>query len=362
MTDEHGPEDPGAEAAEQRQWDAIHRFLDGLSPLPERRQVEKWMADDLTIQRYVKAHKKVWSMIGRRMGPAPIDSDDAWESLQDHLAEHDRQQRFSLPGRGLEHLRVEDGGLLTRVTSSHSVLSWRVVGATAAILIIAGASIVTLQLRDRSQPTVTFAAPRGAPARAEVLSDGSRVFLAPDSRLRFSVDRHGNRNASLLGEAIFIVVHDPRHDFVVSAPGVETHDLGTEFDVSSYGDAAPRVAVRTGRVSVRAAHGSAILGGGDIGRVDLATGTLLVTPVNDSYFSWTTGQSTFDGVSLRDVANALERRYDVNILIDNPALAAAPVTITVPDGTVDRTLALLTQTVSKLQYTRDGRTVRLFRQ
>jgi ferric-dicitrate binding protein FerR (iron transport regulator) len=360
MTDEHGPEYPGGEAAEQRQWDAIHRFLDGLSPLPERRQVEKWMADDLTIQRYVKAHKKVWSMIGRRMGPAPLDSDDAWESIQDRIAEHDRQERFSLPGRGLEHLRVEDGGQLTG-DPSHSGISWRVVGATAAILVIGGASMITLQLRDESVPMVTYAAPRGAPARAEILSDGSRVILAPDSRLRFSVDRRGNRIASLLGEAAFIVIHDPRRDFVVTAPGIVTHDLGTEFDVSAYSNTAPRVAVRSGRVSVRAAHGSAILAGGDIGKVDPTTGTLLVTPVNDSYFAWTMGQSAFDGVALRDIANELERRYDVNISIDNSALAAVSVTITVPDGTLDGALGLLTQTVAKLQYARDGRNVRLFR-
>lgn len=102
MTDELGPNDS--------RWEIIHRFLDGLSPLPERRKVERWMAGDLSVQRYIKAHKKVWSMIARCVGPEPVDPEEAWESIQDRVAEHDRTQRFQLPGRGREHLRVEDGG------------------------------------------------------------------------------------------------------------------------------------------------------------------------------------------------------------------------------------------------------------
>src|SRR5579872_4352715 len=135
MTDEYGPDDP--------RWAAIHRFLDGVSSLPERREVERWMADDLSVQRYIKAHRKVWSMIGRRMGPNPVDPEDAWESVQDRIAEHDRRERFSLPGRGLEHLRVTDGGLTTGAPARRRTIV-RAVSVTAAVLVLGVTSFVVV--------------------------------------------------------------------------------------------------------------------------------------------------------------------------------------------------------------------------
>src|SRR5579863_8423356 len=133
MTDEYGPDDP--------RWAAIHRFLDGVSSLPERREVERWMADDLSVQRYIKAHRKVWSLIGRRVGPDPVDPANAWESIQDRIAEHDRRERFSLPGRGLEHLRVIDGGLVDGAPRRHT--AWRAISASAAVLLIGTTYVIS---------------------------------------------------------------------------------------------------------------------------------------------------------------------------------------------------------------------------
>jgi transmembrane sensor len=303
----------------------------------------------------------VWSMIGRRMGPTPLDSDDAWESMQDRIAEHERHERFSLPGRGLEHLRIEDGGLAG--AHSRTFTPTRILVGTAAIIAIGTATIVAWQLRDESKPLITYSAPRGEAPVERGLSDGSHVVLAPDSRLQFVVDRHGNRRASLVGEAIFNVVHDPRHDFAVSAPGLETHDIGTEFDVRDYQGSARSVAVRSGRVSVKAGKGAAaIIGGGYAGKVDPVTGNLLITGVSDTYFDWTNGQLVFRDTPLREVVSDIGRRYNLDFETNDSALAALPVTITVPDGTAESTLDLLRATVTKLQYARDGQKVRLFRQ
>jgi ferric-dicitrate binding protein FerR (iron transport regulator) len=362
MTDEHAPGDPGSEAAERRRWDAIHRFLDGLSPLPERREVERWMADDLTVQRYVKAHKKVWSMIGRRMGSKPLDSEDAWESLQDRIAEHGRRARFSLPGRGLEHLRIIDGGLVTGAPAPRRI-PWRMASGIAAAFLLSVTSFVALRHRgDIPSAPMAVTALRGEHPRDARLPDGTRVVLAPDSHLQFAIDRTGTRTATLEGEALFTVVHDTRHPFIVRAHDFETRDLGTVFDISAYPGSAPRVAVRSGSVSVRAAHGTAVLGGGSIGNIDPATGTVLVAGVPQTYFDWTDGRRTFVDAPLRAVADELGRRYNLDVQIADASLAAAPVTITVTDVTADNALQLLTATVAGLHFQQDGQKVRLFRQ
>lgn len=351
MTDEYGPDDP--------RWAAIHRFLDGLSPLPERREVERWMADDLSVQRYIKAHKKVWSMIGRRVGPDPINPEDAWESVQDQIAEHDRRERFSLPGRGIEHLRVIDGGLAEGARPRRRI-AWPVMSVSAAILLI-GTAYVISRASVRSVP-VSYMAMRGETPHEQRLPDGVRVVLAPDSRLSYSVGRNGEHVATLVGEASFSVEHRPDRVFLVRAGDIETRDLGTQFDVRAYPGTNARVAVKSGRVSVTTPYGSAILEGGRLGQVDIAAHTMYVRAAGDAYFDWTAGRLAFTDSQLREVADELGRKYDLDFEIDDANLAAVPVTITLTDGTVEHSLGLLSQTVAGLQYKLDGRKVQLFRQ
>ena len=350
MTDEYGPDDP--------RWAAIHRFLDGVSSLPERREVERWMADDLSIQRYIKAHKKVWSMIGRRMGPEPVSPENAWESVQDRIAEHDRRERFSLPGRGLEHLRVIDGGLADGAPARRRI-AWRTIAASAAVLVI-GAVIARVAMGP-SVPA-SYVALRGEAPREQRLPDGVRVVLAPDSRLRFSIDRNGDHVATLVGEASFSVEHRTDRVFLVRAGDITTRDLGTEFDVRAYPGGDARVAVRSGRVSVTTPYGSEILEGGRLGSVDIAAHAVHVTALSPTYFDWTVGRRVFTDSQLREVADALGRRYDRQFEINDATFAAVPVTIAISDGTVEHALALLGQTVAGLQYKIDGRKVQLFRQ
>ncbi|HZS59043.1 MAG TPA: FecR domain-containing protein [Gemmatimonadaceae bacterium] len=352
MTDEYGPDDP--------RWAAIHRFLDGVSSLPERREVERWMQDDLSVQRYIKAHKKVWSMIGRRVGPDPVDPADAWESIQDRIAEHDRRERFSLPGRGLEHLRVIDGGLADDARPRPRV-SWRIISASAAALVLGSTYLISRVAVGPSVP-VSYMAMRGEAPHEQRLPDGVRVVLAPESRLTFSIDRNGDHVATLVGEGSFSVEHRRDRVFLVRAGDITTRDLGTEFDVRAYPGSDARVAVKSGRVSVTTPYGSEILEGGRVGRVDIAAHAVHVTAVSPLYFDWTAGRMAFTDSQLREVADELGRRYDLQFEIDDATLAALPVTITITDGTVEHALALLGQTVAGLQYKVDGHRVQLFRQ
>ncbi|HXB27653.1 MAG TPA: FecR domain-containing protein [Gemmatimonadaceae bacterium] len=351
MTDEYGPDDP--------RWEAVHRFLDGLSPLPERRQVERWMSDDLSVQRYIKAHKKVWSMIGRRIGASPVDPEDAWESVQDRIAEHDRRDRFSLPGRGIEHLRVVDGGLAEGMPRRR--IPWRVISASAAVLLI-GTTYVVVRVATGPSVAVSYVAMRGETPHEQRLPDGTRVVLAPDSRLSFAIDRAGDHVATLVGEASFAVEHRADRVFLVRAGDIETRDLGTEFDVRAYPGGDARVAVKSGRVSVRTPYGTEVLDGGRLEQVDIAARAVRVTAVSSAYFDWTAGRLAFTDTPLREVAETIGRKYNLDIEIADAGLAAVPVTITVADGTVEHTLGLLTQTVAGLQYNLAEHKVQLFRQ
>ena len=70
-----------------------------------------------------------------------------------------------------------------------------------------------------------------------VLSDGSKVWLNADSKLKFPVNfGEGKREVFLSGEAYFEVVHDEGHPFVVTTDLGNVRVYGTQFNVRRYVD------------------------------------------------------------------------------------------------------------------------------
>ena len=69
------------------------------------------------------------------------------------------------------------------------------------------------------------------------LSDGTRVYLNAESRLKYPVVFRGTeRVVELSGEAYFKVSKDALRPFVVKMNGVNVRVLGTSFNVRSYAD------------------------------------------------------------------------------------------------------------------------------
>jgi len=357
---------------ETRRWDAIHRFLDNLSPLPERHLVERWMRDDVSVQRYIRAHQKVWAMIARRMGKKPLDPEQAWESVQDRVAEHDRRERFNLPGRGLEHLRVIDGGLASQDVRSRRLLRTGVrLGVLAAAgLLVAVTSTVTVRhfsnlsaTREERAPSIpiTYTTRRGMAPLSVELPDGSHALLAPDSRMEFMIDRAGAHIVTLVGEAYFSVQHRTDRRFVVRADGIETQDLGTEFDVRAYPNSVPRIAVRSGRVLVRrTGRPAATVEGGFVSAVD-ASGVTTLTAAAPAAFAWTVGRLAFVHEELGQVLADVGRKYDLGFEPIDPTISALRVTITVSGDTPEHFFTQLRAILPELTVERHGQRVRLFR-
>src|ERR1700739_232377 len=54
----------------------VHRYIDGLASLPERREVERYIAADPALAAYVRQHAAVWAQIGA-MPDSIADADSA---------------------------------------------------------------------------------------------------------------------------------------------------------------------------------------------------------------------------------------------------------------------------------------------
>ena len=215
-----------------------------------------------------------------------------------------------------------------------------------------------------AEPPRVYATARAQ--RAEVrLVDGSRVSLAPESRLTVPAAFDGpRREVTLEGEAYFDVVHDTTRPFAVRAREAVVDDIGTRFAVRAYrSERAVRVVVTHGQVQLRSrsapAGSGALLDPGMLARIDSAGATAVRTGVDTArYVSWRTGRLDFSGTRLGDVAVELGRWYDVDVRLADPALAERRLTARVDGLALARVLDQLAISLD-VRVTRRGRTVTL---
>jgi transmembrane sensor len=124
---------------------------------------------------------------------------------------------------------------------------------------------------------------------------------------------------------MFRVRHDASAPFVVQTGRTSARVLGTSFLVRQYDtDSAATVAVRDGRVGVRSLMRSPMRSVVLSANQQVAVGERGVGPVQSasaSAFTFATGVLTFDGVTLAQAIPDLDRWYDVDLRLGDPALA-----------------------------------------
>lgn len=196
------------------------------------------------------------------------------------------------------------------------------------------------------------------------LTDGTRVILAPASRLTVLASYGtGQRAVTLDGEAFFAVRHDASVPFTVRAGRVVATDVGTSFDVAAYGgDTAVRVAVTDGRVALAsgAAAATVPLIAGDLASVG-ARGVATVAHNADvmGLTHWTDGRLEFHNVPLRDALPALARWYGLDLVLGDSALGSVPLTASFRDEPVSEVLHIVAVTVGARVVHRETTTVLL---
>ena len=188
------------------------------------------------------------------------------------------------------------------------------------------------------------------------LPDGNTVSLNVASRLDVPVDYpSGNHTVRLTGEALFTVTHHDATPFVVEAGAVATRVLGTSFAVRHYRtDTTTTIAVRDGKVTVQ----SAVLTPNREMEVD-RTGIVSVRPTSAGRFSFATGTLRLPGMSLREAIPDLNRWYDADIRLGDPALAIQRIQGKVTTGSLSELADMLALTFD-VRVVRDGRVLTLY--
>ncbi len=204
---------------------------------------------------------------------------------------------------------------------------WVLAGGAAAAA--AAAAVALLSPGSTPQPSAQLYATGKGERRTVRLADGSTVELNATTRLSVTLAAKTRHVWLEQGQAVFDVASDAGRPFVVAVGDRTVRVVGTQFDVRR----------RDGRVAVTVARGSvevSPVAGARGGAYRLRPGQRLdhregATDVDVSQISpaevlgWRAGRLVYRDSPLSEVVADLNQQFPTQIRIEDPALAATPI-------------------------------------
>ena len=311
--------------------DLLAKYFAGEHTAREAEAVEKWAAHSAKNQEQLEQLHILWLDTGTvAAGPEAVgvfNEDLAWQKVKAKKLSAVSQ---SAGGGAFWFLRIAASVL---VLLALGYLLKNFVLDTRQLEMVAAEEVQNLQLADGSSITLN---------KASVLTYPSK----------FNADR---RVVTLRGEAFFEVEHNPERPFVVQAAETTIEVLGTSFNVAMDGGSV-EVTVETGKVRFSAGAEETILSAGQravyartVG-IGEASGQEDVAGA-DQY--WRTRRLSFAGHSLAQVVASLEKAFEVDIQLENRALANCSLTVTFEDDSLENMLDVIALTL-ELEVNRKG--------
>lgn len=224
------------------------------------------------------------------------------------------------PGTDKATLTLENGSIINLEKGNN----YRTPNATSN-----GEEIVYSNINSTSNELVFnyLTVPRGGQFYIE-LSDGTRVWLNSESKLKFPVsfkDSETRQVELIYGEAYFEVSPSTKHKgskFKVFNNYQEVEVLGTEFNIKAYKDEKNIFTTLVeGKVTVSYNNKKESLTPSEQSVFNLDMNSITIKTV-DVYneISWKDGIFSFERKTLKEIMKVLSRWYDVEIIIKNKSI------------------------------------------
>ncbi len=294
-----------------------------------------------------RAHAAAWvvRLEAGSLGDAEATTFDGWLSAsRENVAAFDAALAIS-------HTFAANAGQIAEAVSQRQrrlarpIMDRRYLVGGAGIA--AAAMIAVFVAPQVFSPTTTYVTAKGE-KRSVTLADGSRIDLNAGSRLTVTLARNARSLFLHEGQAVFDVTHDADRPFTVAVGDRMVRVVGTQFDVRR----------REGKLSITVARGAVEVGplDGGIGkayrlrpgqRLDHTEGAApasVVAVEPAEVLAWRSGRLVYRQQTLADVVADLNQQWATPIRIDDPTLAATPVSgvlILDSQDAVIRRLALL---------------------
>lgn len=208
------------------------------------------------------------------------------------------------------------------------IIRWKryavAIAAFVAGIVCTGGVLWGLLSDSTSQYTILTES--GQRARA-VLPDGTKVWLNASTTIEYQTSFFSSdRKVNLQGEAYFEVKKEEHAPFIVSAKGIETRVLGTKFNICAYNEEPTlKTTLLEGNVKVTFPFNEkeeVVMKPDQQLTVYLTDRKTQLVNIPDAKKSigWIEGKLHFNRSTLKEIAETLEKHYDVHINIDDVTL------------------------------------------
>ncbi|PSL36158.1 FecR family protein [Chitinophaga ginsengisoli] len=311
------------------------KYLAGEASPEEAITIDEWVEQTPDNNRLLQQYLQVWSHAGKE---GAYNAPDLQRELK----------RLNISAS----LPAED-----HKTPVLRALFIRRAVAAAFILVLGAALLVFLHpwKTTKTPPMLALTSPHDI--LRDTLPDHSRVTLAPGGRLEHPAVFDGpDRTVQLQGEAFFSINPDASKPFIVRTGTADIKVIGTAFNVKTSNDSVT-IAVDNGAVLFFDNHDSVIVKGGmqSVYRVD--THRFSVTKMESSNdYAYATKTFHFEATRLESVVSALEKAYNVKIVLENKRLADCTITTSFTDMPIQYVMEVISASLS-LQYRITGSTI-----
>uniref|UniRef100_A0AB33JIH1 FecR family protein n=1 Tax=Prevotella sp. GTC17262 TaxID=3236797 RepID=A0AB33JIH1_9BACT len=205
--------------------------------------------------------------------------------------------------------------------------------------------------------------------RTITLSDSTHVQLNAGSTLIYpsTFAHQQSRQVHVSGEAYFDVQRDTEHPFIVKAGGVDVRVLGTHFNVKAYPEEelitttliegsvnVSETGNQTNQVSI-APHDQAVFN-----RKSKQLCIVHTNTANET--AWRKGYLVFSDQSLGEITRAMERRYGIDINIDQNINTTYTYTMKFTNQeSLTEVLDVLCRALGGASYQRRGNNIRIYK-
>jgi transmembrane sensor len=160
------------------------------------------------------------------------------------------------------------------------------------------------------------------------LKDGSKIYLNKNAEVTVYPFSSSKRQVELKGEAFFEIASDPSRPFTVSSGETKTEVIGTSFNIRQ-SSGQTLIFVNSGRVIFSAAgdtQKAAALHEGEAAIYKDGNVELVANP-SPNINAWRTNHLRFVKMPLSSVVEDVSVYFDQDIIIENEASKACPITI-----------------------------------
>lgn len=281
-----------------------------------------------------------------------------WENLELKSTISDRSRVLNKVKARIEAEEKQEDKVVRKLFGS----TWYKIAASVIVLI--SISVITwYQIQDPFSTLNAFGyeiEKCDAGNQKEILlSDGSRIYLNGDSRVKYKEDFPGKeRNVFLQGEAFFDVARNEQKPFVIGLNKAEVKVLGTSFNVKAYlGDKRMETSVLTGKVSFKYTEGifksneeSMLLVPGEKGVVNSSNKSFNKLQVDNNIdIAWMKKELHFENTTLLEISKTLYRMYGVNFKLTDGSLEDLRITANFENEKLEEIIKILEMT-SEFSY------------